>query len=120
MNYKLNYVVCLDVFARRLKYYILSSFLVGTSASGRGGCHCRQRHARDWHARLAPRAQLLRLMLTNDGDDGKTHLLFTHRQIGEIIGQTKATAFCFLKKHAASLPEPVKASIPLLCEYLSN
>ncbi len=44
--------------------------------------------------------------------DGKTHLLFTHRQIGELIGKTKATAQSFLKKHAASLPEPVKASIP--------
>ncbi len=45
-------------------------------------------------------------------DDGKTHLLFTHRQIGEIIGKTKATAFCFLKKHAASISETIKASIP--------
>ena len=44
--------------------------------------------------------------------DGESHLLFTHRQIGEIIGKTKATAQNFLKKHAASLPETIKASIP--------
>jgi hypothetical protein len=44
--------------------------------------------------------------------DGKIHLLFTHRQIGEIVGKTKATAQSFLKKHAASLPETIKASIP--------
>jgi hypothetical protein len=45
-------------------------------------------------------------------DDGESHLLFTHRQIGEIVGKTKATAQSFLKKHAASLPETIKASIP--------
>ena len=44
--------------------------------------------------------------------DGETHLLFTHRQIGEIIGKTKATAQNFLKKHAASLPDTIKAGIP--------
>jgi hypothetical protein len=45
-------------------------------------------------------------------DDGKTHLLFTHRQIGEIVGKTKATAQNFLKKQAAGLSEPIKAIIP--------
>jgi hypothetical protein len=43
---------------------------------------------------------------------GETHLLFTHRQIGEIVGKTKATAQNFLKKQADSLPEPIKANIP--------
>ena len=32
-------------------------------------------------------------------------LLFTHRQIGEIIGKTKATAGSFLRKHASELPQ---------------
>ena len=32
--------------------------------------------------------------------DERDLLLFTHRQIGEIIGKTKATAQNFLKKHA--------------------
>jgi ParB-like chromosome segregation protein Spo0J len=44
--------------------------------------------------------------------DGETHLLFTHRQIGEIVGKTKATAQNFLKKQAADLPEPIKGIIP--------
>ena len=43
--------------------------------------------------------------------DGETHLLFTHRQIGEIVGKTKATAQNFLKKQAADLPEPIKGII---------
>jgi hypothetical protein len=45
-------------------------------------------------------------------DGGESHLLFTHRQIGEIVGKTKATAQSFLKKHAASISETIKASIP--------
>lgn len=39
-------------------------------------------------------------------------LLFTHRQIGEIIGKSKATARTFLKNNAVELPEPIKARIP--------
>ena len=44
--------------------------------------------------------------------DDRNLLLFTHRQIGEIVGKTKATAQNFLKKHASELPEPIKALIP--------
>ena len=39
-------------------------------------------------------------------------LVFTHRQIGEIIGKTKATAQNFLKKQSDHLPVPIKATIP--------
>ena len=44
--------------------------------------------------------------------DDRELILFTHRQIGEIIGKTKATAQNFLKQHAPDLPEPIKAKIP--------
>ena len=45
-------------------------------------------------------------------EDGRSLLLFTHRQVGEIIGKTKATAGRFLKQHAEELPPPIKAKIP--------
>ncbi len=44
--------------------------------------------------------------------DERNLILFTHRQIGEIVGKTKATAQNFLKKHAQDLPEPTNAKIP--------
>ena len=44
--------------------------------------------------------------------DERNLILFTHRQIGEIVGKTKATAQKFLKQHAEDLPEPIKAKIP--------
>ena len=44
--------------------------------------------------------------------EGEPLLLFTHRQIGEIVGKTKATAQRFLKQHADEFPPPVTASIP--------
>ena len=40
--------------------------------------------------------------------ESELKLLFTHRQIGEIIGKTKAAAGSFLRKHAEELPPPVK------------
>ena len=40
-------------------------------------------------------------------ENGRSLLLFTHRQVGEIIGKTKATARHFLKKHAEELPPPI-------------
>ena len=39
-------------------------------------------------------------------------LLFTHRQIGEIVGKTKGTAQKFLANHTDELPPPIKATIP--------
>ena len=38
-------------------------------------------------------------------------ILFTHRQIGEIIGKTKSTAGTFFR-HQTDLPTPIKAVIP--------
>ena len=45
-------------------------------------------------------------------EDGQNLLLFTHRQIGEIVGKTKGTAQKFIKQHADEFPPPVTASIP--------
>ncbi len=44
----------------------------------------------------------------NDDDE----ILLTHRQIGEVVGKTKATAQRFLKQREEDLPLPVKATIP--------
>ncbi len=44
--------------------------------------------------------------------EGEPLLLKTHRQIGEIVGKTQATAQRFLKQHAEQFPPPVTASIP--------
>ncbi|MDJ0719091.1 MAG: hypothetical protein QNJ54_33505 [Prochloraceae cyanobacterium] len=44
--------------------------------------------------------------------DDRTLVLFTHRQSGEIIGKTKATAQKFRQQNAEQLPEPIKAYIP--------
>jgi len=44
--------------------------------------------------------------------DNNDRLLFTHRQIGEIVGKSKATAQNYLKKNAGELPSPIKTKIP--------
>jgi hypothetical protein len=44
--------------------------------------------------------------------DGQPKLLFTHRQIGEVVGKTKEAAQRFLKQQGDAFPQAVRAKIP--------
>lgn len=50
--------------------------------------------------------------LTEVTSEAQSCLLFTHRQISEVIGRTKSTVQRFIKKHSEEFPPAVSAKIP--------
>ncbi len=68
---------------------------------------------------MAPEANPVQINLGNItvnayqlAEDDLCRLLLTHRQIGEPIGKTKASAQKFCKEHEQELPSTVTAVVP--------
>lgn len=67
-----------------------------------------------WNGALAIRFKLgdIEVSAIQLVEDGLSRLLFTHRQMGELVGKSKGSAQKFCKDHEQQLPPPVTAIVP--------